>query len=211
MRGERQRERIVCGYAREVPSCNRRSPSSPPKPQPVYRQLAARFAHLVRPACVQQHLRFVHHPVPLQCAGAFGQVRIDRCARRIIEQLQAHGLKPTEQRIRIAELLMSVPTHMTAEQILAAVRRGGERVSKATVYNTLKVLAQRGLVRQIHLDPERSVYDSTRTPHHHFHDLETGELRDIDPNDIAFSRFPALPEGMEAEVEVVIRLRKKRS
>ncbi len=129
----------------------------------------------------------------------------------IVEQLQAHGLKPTEQRIRIAELLMSVPTHMTAEQILAAVRRGGERVSKATVYNTLKVLAQRGLVRQIHLDPERSVYDSTRTPHHHFHDVETGELRDIDPNDIAFSRFPALPEGMEAEVEVVIRLRKKRA
>jgi Fur family transcriptional regulator, iron response regulator len=129
----------------------------------------------------------------------------------IVEQLQAHGLKPTEQRIRIAELLMSVPTHMTAEQILAAVRRGGERVSKATVYNTLKVLAQRGLVRQIHLDPERSVYDSTRTPHHHFHDVETGELRDIDPNDIAFSRFPTLPEGMEAEVEVVIRLRKKRA
>ena len=128
----------------------------------------------------------------------------------IVEQLQSHGLKPTEQRIRIAELLMSVPTHMTAEQILAAVRRGGERVSKATVYNTLKVLAQRGLVRQIHLDPERSVYDSTRTPHHHFHDVETGELRDIDPNDIAFSRFPTLPEGMEAEVEVVIRLRKKK-
>jgi Fur family transcriptional regulator, iron response regulator len=128
----------------------------------------------------------------------------------IVEQLQAHGLKPTEQRIRIA-VLMSEPTHMTAEQILAAVRRGGERVSKATVYNTLKVLAQRGLVRQIHLDPERSVYDSTRTPHHHFHDLETGELRDIDPNDIAFSRFPALPDGMEAEVEVVIRLRKKRA
>lgn len=130
---------------------------------------------------------------------------------QIIEQLQAHGLKPTEQRIRIAELLMSVPTHMTAEQILAAVRRGGERVSKATVYNTLKVLAQRGLVRQIHLDPQRSVYDSTRAAHHHFHDLETGELRDIDPNDIAFSRFPTLPDGMEAQaVEIVIRLRKKR-
>jgi Fur family transcriptional regulator, iron response regulator len=130
---------------------------------------------------------------------------------QIIQELQTHGLKPTEQRIRIAELLMSVPTHMTAEQILAAVRRGGERVSKATVYNTLKVLAQRGLVRQINLDPQRSVYDSTRVPHHHFHDLETGELRDIDPNDIAFSRLPTLPEGMETEaVEVVIRLRKKR-
>lgn len=131
---------------------------------------------------------------------------------RIVQQLHLHGLKPTHQRVRVAEILMAAPTHMTAEQILAAIRRGGERVSKATVYNTLKVLAQRGLVRQIHLDPERSVYDSTIVPHHHFHDLETGELRDIDPNDIAFSRFPTLPEGMEAEgVEVVIRLRKKRN
>lgn len=131
---------------------------------------------------------------------------------QIIEELVARGLKPTEQRVRIASVLMSAPQHLTAEQILAAVRASGERVSKATVYNTLKVFAQHGLVRQIHLDPERSVYDSTRAPHHHFHDLETGELRDIHPDDIAFSRFPELPEGMEAEaVEVVIRLRKKRS
>jgi Fur family transcriptional regulator, iron response regulator len=130
----------------------------------------------------------------------------------IVQQLEMHGLKPTDQRVRVAEILLAAPTHMTAEQILAAVRRGGERVSKATVYNTLKVLAQHGLVRQIHLDPERCVYDSTRAPHHHFHDLETGELRDIDPADIAFSRFPTLPEGMEAEaVEVVIRLRRKRT
>lgn len=129
----------------------------------------------------------------------------------IAAELQLHGLKPTEQRVRVAEILMKAPAHMTAEQILAAVRQGGERVSKATVYNTLKILAHSGLVRQIHLDPERSVYDSTRIPHHHFHDLETGELRDIHPGDIAFSRFPELPEGMEAEaVEVVIRLRKKR-
>ena len=131
---------------------------------------------------------------------------------RIVQQLHLHGLKPTHQRVRVAEILMAAPTHMTAEQILAAIRKGGERVSKATVYNTLKVLAQRGLVRQIHLDPERSVYDSTIAPHHHFHDLETGELKDIDPNDIAFSRFPTLPEGMEADgIEVVIRLRKKRT
>lgn len=129
----------------------------------------------------------------------------------IVGELQLHGLKPTQQRIMVAEILMATPTHMTAEQILAAVRRSGERVSKATVYNTLKALVTSGLVRQIHLDPERSVYDSTRVPHHHFHDVDTGELRDIPPQDIAFSRFPELPEGMEAEaVEVVIRLRKKR-
>ena len=139
------------------------------------------------------------------CATDFRMTR-----DQIVQELEAHGLKATAQRVRIAELLMSAPTHITADQILGTLRSGGERVSKATVYNTLNALAERGLVRQIHLDPERSVYDSTRAAHHHFHDLETGELRDIDPRDIVFSRFPELPEGMEAEVEVVIRLRKKK-
>jgi Fur family transcriptional regulator, iron response regulator len=130
----------------------------------------------------------------------------------IAQQIQEQGLKPTEQRVRIAQLLMQTPTHMTAEQILAAVRTTEDPISKATVYNTLKALVDHGLVRQIHLDPERSVYDSTRAPHHHFHDLDSGELRDIDPREIEFSRFPVLPEGMEAEaVEVVVRLRKKRT
>jgi Fur family iron response transcriptional regulator len=130
--------------------------------------------------------------------------------RDIVRELEDHGVKPTAQRVRVAEILMSAPTHMTAEQILAQVQTGDGRVSKATVYNTLNVLAQHGLVRQIHLDPERSVYDSTRSVHHHFHNVETGELVDIAPEEIAFSRFPTLPDGMEAEaVEVVIRLKKK--
>lgn len=140
--------------------------------------------------------------------GQFPQGAISR--EQIIKELEACGLKPTEQRVRIAELLMSAPTHMTAERILATVRDSGEHISKATVYNTLKVLADYGFIRQIHLDPERSLYDSTRVPHHHFHDLETGELTDVDPQEIEFSRFPTLPQGMEAEVEVIIRLRRKR-
>lgn len=131
---------------------------------------------------------------------------------QIAAQLAAHGLKPTEQRVRIASVLLDAPKHLTAEQILAAVRAKGERVSKATVYNTLKAFAHHGLVRQIHVDAERTVYDSMRAPHHHFHDVETGELRDIRPEEIVFARLPELPPGMEAEsVEVVIRLRKKRS
>jgi len=132
-------------------------------------------------------------------------------ASQIEEELRRLGLKPTGQRLRIAAMLLSSPTHLSADQILATLRESGERISKATVYNTLKALACNGLIRPINIDPQRCVYDSTRLPHHHFHDLETGELVDIHPDDIAFSRFPELPEGMEADVvEVVIRLRKKR-
>lgn len=130
---------------------------------------------------------------------------------QVADELRRFGLKPTGPRLRIAEMLLRIPTHLTAEQILGTIRRSGEKISKATVYNTLKALAQCGLIRQINIDPQRCVYDSTRLPHHHFHDLDSGELLDIHPDEIAFSRFPSLPQGMEAEaVEVVIRLRKKR-
>ncbi|HSN72363.1 MAG TPA: Fur family transcriptional regulator [Steroidobacteraceae bacterium] len=124
--------------------------------------------------------------------------------------LEAHGVRLTRQRLQVAEVLLRSPCHLTAEQIIESLRRDGEPVSKATVYNTLKVLVDQGLVRQIHLDPDRSVYDSTRATHHHFHDVESGELLDIRPEDIEFSRFPELPAGMEAAgVEVVIRIRRK--
>ena len=130
----------------------------------------------------------------------------------IIRLLAAHGLKPTPQRITVAEVLMAQPTHMSAEQILMMLRNGGQGISKATVYNTLNALVDCGLVKQIHLDPDRSVYDSTRSSHHHFYDVESGALWDIQPTDIAFSQLPALPDGMEtAGVEVVIRVRRKQS
>jgi len=128
----------------------------------------------------------------------------------VVHLLNEHGLKPTQQRVVIANVLLAQPTHLSAEQILASLRAAGERISKATVYNTLKALVESGLVRQIHLDPNRSVYDSTRASHHHFHDVDSGTLWDIKPDDIAFSRFPPLPEGMEtASVEVVIRVRRR--
>jgi Fur family iron response transcriptional regulator len=128
----------------------------------------------------------------------------------VVRLLAEHGVKPTMQRVTIAAVLLAQPTHMSAEQILANLRTAGERISKATVYNTLKALVDSGLVRQIHLDPNRSVYDSTRANHHHFHDVDSGTLWDIKPEDIEFSRFPKLPEGMEtASVEVVIRVRRR--
>ena len=69
--------------------------------------------------------------------------------------LEVHGVRATAQRIRMAEVLLAAPCHMTAEQVLAALRRLAARVSKATVYNTLKLFVEHGLVRQVHLDPDR--------------------------------------------------------
>ena len=124
--------------------------------------------------------------------------------------LELHGIRATAQRVRLAEVMLAAPCHMTAEQVIAALRRSAARVSKATVYNTLKLFVERGLVRQVHLDPDRSVYDSTREPHHHFQNLDTGEMIDIRPDELAFARMPSLPPGTEiAGVDVVIRLRRR--
>ena len=133
----------------------------------------------------------------------------DGPAARAREILERHGVRPTTQRLRIAEMLLDPPRHVTAEQILGTLRQSPGRVSKATVYNTLKLFVDRGLLRPIHVDPERCVYDSMVAPHHHFQDLDTGEMTDIPPDALRIAEMPQLPPGMElAGVEVVIRLRR---
>jgi Fur family transcriptional regulator, iron response regulator len=127
-------------------------------------------------------------------------------ARVILERA---GVRPTSQRLRIAQILLAEPRHLTADQILESLRQSQGRVSKATVYNTLKLFVDQGLARQIHADPERCVYDSLMTPHHHFQDLDTGEMFDIRPEDLSFAKLPPLPPGTElADVTVVIGIRR---
>jgi Fur family iron response transcriptional regulator len=124
--------------------------------------------------------------------------------------LETHGIRPTQQRIRVAQVLLATPVHMTADQLLVALKQSTSRVSKATVYNTLKLFVDHGLARQIHLDPDRCVYDSTMAPHHHFQNVETGEMLDIQPQDLEFAKLPPLPPGTEIDsVDVVIRVRRR--
>jgi Fur family transcriptional regulator, iron response regulator len=135
------------------------------------------------------------------------EVKLETRARGILEQ---HHIRPTAQRMKLAEILLAAPCHLTAEQILVSLRESSRKVSKATVYNTLKLFVEQGLVRQIHCDGDRCVYDSRIAPHHHFQNLDTGEMIDISPDDLAFERLPPLPQGTEiAGVDVVIRLRRK--
>ncbi|MBN8280838.1 MAG: transcriptional repressor [Gammaproteobacteria bacterium] len=124
--------------------------------------------------------------------------------------LRAHRVQPTPRRIEIGLILLAGPCHVSADQLLATLRRTGSRVSKATVYNTLKAFSRAGILREVAVDPARLVYDSTTTPHHHFLDEETGELTDIDPEAVDLPRLPPLPAGAEAtRVELVIRVRRR--
>ncbi len=76
------------------------------------------------------------------------------------------------------------------------------------MYNTLSLFVEKGLIRQVMADPNKTFYDSNPAPHHHFYDASTGELTDIDATNVKVSGLPPLPEGTTMEaVDVVVRLR----
>ena len=128
----------------------------------------------------------------------------------ILETLRRHGVSPTAQRIEVAEVLLGRPQHLSADQILDKLKVAGSRVSKATVYNSLNLFSEKGLVREINVDPTRKFYDSTTHAHHHFYHVDTGELVDIANDRVSIPDLPSLPPGTEKEsVEVLIRIRNK--
>jgi Fur family iron response transcriptional regulator len=123
-------------------------------------------------------------------------------------QLKRHGISLTPQRLEVAAVILERPQHLSAEQILERLRAGGSRVSKATVYNTLKLFSERGLVKELTVDPDRKFYDSTTHSHHHFYHVETGELSDIPEDQVEILSLPPLPAGtVQESVEVLIRVR----
>ena len=122
--------------------------------------------------------------------------------------LDRHGILTTAQRVEIAEILLERPQHMSAEQIIDRLRDAGSNVSKATVYNSLKLFVEKGLVKELIVDPERRFYDSKTHAHHHFYNVDTGRLSDIDEDEVRFADLPELPEGTECEgIELLIRVR----
>ena len=128
----------------------------------------------------------------------------------IVAKLRAGGVKPTRQRLEIARVLFSSAGHLSADRILALVNEARPATSKATVYNTLKLLLARGLIRAVIADPNKVFYDANIAPHHHFYDVHTGEFIDIAADNVAVTGLPPLPAGSVAEgVDIVIRIRRE--
>jgi Fur family iron response transcriptional regulator len=128
----------------------------------------------------------------------------------ILVEFERCGILATPQRLEIAGLLLERPQHLSAEQIIEQLRQGGSGVSKATVYNTLNLFVERGLVKECIVDPERRFYDSNTRAHHHFYDVDTGQLTDIPHDLIKFAELPELPaDGSVDQVEVLIRVRRQ--
>jgi Fur family iron response transcriptional regulator len=126
----------------------------------------------------------------------------------LADVLRRHGINPTHQRIEIAHALFSRHEHLSADQVLALVNDGHPETSRATVYNTLNLFVEKGLIREVIVDPNRVFYDPNTTPHYHLYDVRTGRLTDIDAGGIQVSGLPLLPEGVVAEgMDIILRVR----
>ncbi len=125
--------------------------------------------------------------------------------------LATAGLRPTRQRVSLAALLVGdgQNRHVTAEILYEASLASDEKVSLATVYNTLRAFCEAGLMREITVDGSKSYFDTRIDDHPHFYWEDDATLSDAPADELQISRLPDAPEGAEiAKVDVVIRLRR---
>ena len=126
----------------------------------------------------------------------------------LADKLRAHGITPTHQRIEIAHALFSRGEHLSADRVMAIVNERHSETSKATVYNTLNLFLEKGLIREVIVDPSKVFYDPNTEPHYHMYDVDSGQLTDIDAADVRVTGLPALPTGVVTEgMDIIIRVR----
>ena len=129
----------------------------------------------------------------------------------LADKLRSSGLRPTKQRLRLAEYLFnrSKTFHFTVENLDKFINKKGpdEKVALATIYNTVHAFEKAGHLKEILLKEGRSYFDTNTTSHHHFYDEENNELIDIDANNIELKKFPTPPKGKSIKnVNVIINI-----
>jgi Fur family iron response transcriptional regulator len=131
----------------------------------------------------------------------------------ISDKLRSTGLRPTKQRVRLAEYLFnrSKTFHFSIENLDKVINKKGseEKIALATIYNTVNAFKKAGHLKEILLKEGRSYFDTNTNAHHHFYDSDTNELIDIRFNEIEVTKLPHPPKGKQIKgLEVVIGLKK---
>ncbi|HWR73739.1 MAG TPA: transcriptional repressor [Nitrospirota bacterium] len=127
----------------------------------------------------------------------------------VIETLNQFGIQPTPQRIAVAEFVLKTDTHPTADEVWAQVRQSCPTLSRATVYNTLNLFAEKGLLRTQPLKEGVVVFDPRVNPHHHFIDEESGQVFDVPWDAVKVTGEDQLGEFEVREYQVVLRGRRR--
>ena len=126
----------------------------------------------------------------------------------IADELRAHGIQPSAQRLAVADYVLRTQDHPSADEVLARVRGRVPMISRATVYNTLNLFVEKGLLRQFVLAEGRLVFDPHLAPHHHFVDEGTGTIHDVPWEALEVRKVEKL-QGLDvSEYQVVLRGRR---
>jgi Fur family transcriptional regulator, iron response regulator len=133
-----------------------------------------------------------------------------RTSDDLTKRLRVAGLRPTRQRVALAQLLFDgTDRHVTAEHLHGEAVARSIPVSLATVYNTLHQFTAAGLLREVVVEPGRSYFDTNTKDHHHFFCESTGHLQDIPGELVMVGQLPQPPAGAEiCRVDVIIRVRR---
>lgn len=126
----------------------------------------------------------------------------------LIQRLTASGIRPSAHRVAVARYVLRTADHPTADQVFQAVRRGFPLISRATVYNTLNLFVEKGLLGELTVAPGAVVYDPNTAQHHHFIDDASGAIEDIPWHALHVEGSAALDEFDVRECSVVLRGRR---
>lgn len=129
----------------------------------------------------------------------------------LIQRLQDADILPTLQRLAVGAVILQKPTHLTAEQVLSIAHQHLPGLSRATVYSTLQLFVRRGLLRELVIDGESTVYDSNTAPHHHLYHLDTGLVEDLPLAAVRMTSLPDVGSDYElANIDVILRVRRRK-
>ena len=127
-----------------------------------------------------------------------------------IKKLRNSGLRPTKQRLKICEVLFKSEKtfHFTVSDLTKIIEEKlNEKISLATVYNTVHAFKKKGYLKEISISSEKSYFDTNTSSHHHFYDIKDNELTDIDSNQIEIKNIPSPPKGKSIkDIGVVINV-----
>ncbi|MEX0504399.1 iron response transcriptional regulator IrrA [Alphaproteobacteria bacterium LSUCC0719] len=126
----------------------------------------------------------------------------------LAQRLRDAGLRPTRQRLLIAELLLDGRhRHVSAESLSREIRDTGTHMAGGTIYNTLNQFTEAGLLRRVTIHNEHSVFDTNTQHHHHFYDAARDRLIDIPADAVTLASLPGAPEGHDIRsVDVLIHI-----
>jgi Fur family transcriptional regulator, iron response regulator len=128
----------------------------------------------------------------------------------VVETLTEHGIQPSAHRVAVAQYVLTTHDHPSADRVWDRVRDRFPMISRATVYNTLNLFVEKGLLRELHLAEDSVVFDPKLERHHHLIDDETGQIHDIAWNKVEIKNIKSISNYDINEYQVVMHGKRRK-